>query len=117
MPYKLAIANIVNVPMKFSMKDGGTIRQFAFSLQCRRILAAEWFEGVRDENGRVVDTKVKSLMMDLTTGWKDQTLVNDEDGQPAEFCQEALDVMFDTPGLLDLAVTKYLAEGQAKAKN
>lgn len=117
MSFKLAIADIVSVPMKFEMKDGGTTRKFAFSLKCKRISATEWFDGVRDENGRVVDARVKALMMDLTTGWEGQTLVNDEDGSPADFCPEALDVMLGTPGLLDLAVQRYMAESAAKVKN
>jgi hypothetical protein len=118
MAYKLVVADVVVVPMKFSLKDGGTSRRFDYTLQCRRITATEWHDGVRDDAGRLQDAKIKALMTELTIGWKGQTLVDDDTtGEPAEFCAEALEVMYQTPGVIDMAVENYLKEYAAKVKN
>ncbi len=117
MPFKLAIADVVNVPLKFQLQDGGTTRQFNYSLQCKRVSMTEWNESVMGDNGLGDTNKIRSTMMNLTIGWKGQTLVSDEDGQPADFCEEALEIMFGASGVLDLATAKYMAECAAKVKN
>lgn len=118
MGFKLVVADVVVVPMKFTLKDGGTARRFDYTLQCRRLTSTEWYDGVRDDAGRLQDAKIKALMTDVTIGWKGQTLVADDStGEPAEFCTEALDVMYQTPGVIDMAVENYLKECAAKVKN
>jgi hypothetical protein len=78
----------------------------------------EWKERVRDESGNISDGVIKKVLMDITTGWTGQVLVLDEEsGEPAPCCPEALEVMFGMPGVTDVVLTSYLKAFSAKAKN
>jgi hypothetical protein len=50
-------------------------------------------------------------------GWKDQRLVLEEDGKPAEFCPEALEAMMSIGGMGVQILGAYLKEVGVKAKN
>jgi len=117
MSYKLAVSNTVSVPVKFSQADGEKLKHFAFTLFMERQSQQEFEEGCKGEHGVPTDAKVRERMLALTTGWKNQTFVIDDDGTPAEFCQEALDVMFSAVGVLDVVVKSYIKENGARAKN
>jgi hypothetical protein len=108
MQYKLSVAAFLLVPMAFTLTDGDKVTSFEFELQAKRVGEDE-FQASND--------KIKALMLDIITGWKGQTLVLDEDAQPAAFCREALEVMFETPGVVDIATRNYLKEVAARAKN
>lgn len=110
--FKLAIENIVEVPVKFTLKEGKVDKLFAFTLLCDRL--------DQDEIGTVLEEnehKVKAFMARVTKGWEGQRLVLTTDKQPAEFGTEALAVMLSAAGV---AMTCYNAYGKhcgAKEKN
>jgi hypothetical protein len=115
--YKLSVAAYLLVPMIFSLANGESETKFDFKLEAKRLTQEEWNERIKGEAGVPTNDKVKEVLLDITTGWRDQTLVQDELGKPAPFCREALEVMFTTPGVLELYVTSYLKEVLAKVKN
>jgi hypothetical protein len=117
MAYKLAISSLVLVPMLFTMNDEGKTRQFKFSLTCERLEEEDFQERIKSESGIPSNDRIKEVITGITTGWKEQTMVLDDDGQPAAFCQEALEFMFKTPGVVDVALRSYLKEVGAKVKN
>ncbi|KQZ34299.1 hypothetical protein [Massilia sp. Root1485] len=115
--YKLAIAAYLLVPMVFSLADGETETKFNLKLQAKRLDQSEWRARFADTDGAPTADKLKEVMLDITTGWRDQMLVLDESGAPATFCTEALEAMFGIPGLFDIYVQAYLKEAQARVKN
>jgi len=117
MKYKLAVANTVTVPVFFKQMDGGKEKNFSFSLLMDRVTEEEWEASIRDDSGKISSLKIKEQMLNLTTGWEHQTFVLDESGAPAEFCQEALEVMFGVPGVLDVCLKSFIKESAAKGKN
>lgn len=117
MHYKLAVAAFLAIPMAFDLADGDKVTSFKFTLQAKRVSEDEFQSRIKGEHGVPTNENIKGLMLELITGWKDQTLVLDDQEQPAAFCREALDVMFATPGVIDIATRNYLKEAAAKAKN
>ena len=117
MAFKLAVARTVRVPMIFEIQDGDKLKRFNFSLTCDRLTVDEFQASNKDSEGVTTNEKIRETMMRITNGWTPQTFVLDDDNQPAPFCPEALEVMFQAPNLLDIAVTSYMKESSAKAKN
>jgi hypothetical protein len=115
--YKLSIAAFLLVPMVFALADGDKEAKFDFKLQCERLSQDDWLERIKGDTGAPTDAKIKEVVLDITTGWRDQTLVLDADGQPAQFCREALEAMFAVPGVLELFIGNYRKEVLARVKN
>ena len=112
MALKLAIQDVVNVPVRAVFNDGGQTRRFDFTLQCTRMATDPLAEAIRSE-----DKKTTEIMAEVTTGWSGQRLVLGDDGEPAPFSKEALGVMLSAPGLANLAFNAYLKEVGAREKN
>lgn len=117
MAYKLAVSDTVSVPVKFSQADGGKLKQFSFTLFIERQGETEFEEGCKGEHGVPTNAKVCEKMLSLTTGWKGQEFILNDDGTPAEFCQEALAMMYNAVGVLDVVVKSYMKENGARTKN
>lgn len=117
MNFKLAISDMVSVPVIFEQMDGGKKKKFNFKLLMERMTEEDWLASVKDENGIVSNVKIKDQLISITKGWEDQTFVLNEAGAPAEFCEEALAVMFGVPGILNICLNSYVKESAAKAKN
>jgi len=117
MPFKLAVAAFLAIPMAFDLANGDKVTSFNFTLQAKRLGEDEFQSRIKGDNGVPTNENIKALMLDIITGWKDQTLVVDDQDQPATFCREALEVMFETPGVIDIATRNYLKEAAAKVKN
>ena len=115
--YKLAIAAYLLVPMVFSLADGETETKFDFKLQAKRLCQEEWNQRIKGDAGVATNERIREVLLDITTGWRDQTLVQNEDGSPATFCREALEVMFATRGVQENYIASYLKEVLAKVKN
>lgn len=110
--YKLVVENTVKVPVKFNMNSEGKIVNFNFSLICDRLTSEQIQQALDEKNGLTKDF-VKQVVKD----WKGQTLVIGDDDKPAEFSQEALDVMLSSHGLAGIIFASYLNEVGAKEKN
>lgn len=110
--YKTVVSDTVLVPVKGSLSDeNGKAKKFEFSLICKRLGADEVREMIGSER------LITSIMSEVTTGWKDQRLVLEDDGTPAEFCEEALSALLDIPNIALLCYVAYQKESGAKEKN
>jgi hypothetical protein len=108
--YTLSIQDTVEVPVKFTLKEGKVNKSFAFTLIATRQPQSVIEQWVKEES------KIKELLSDNVTDWHGQTLVLDGD-KPAEFSKDAFDAMLDAPGVAMRCYLSYLAECGAKAKN
>lgn len=112
MAFKLAIAQMVTVQVKFTLNENGSDRQHKFKLICKRKDADELAATMEDK-----DLTIKSFLDDVVTGWKEQQLVLNDDGSSADFCPEAFDLLATIPGMVSVIYGAYLKEVGAKEKN
>lgn len=110
--FKLAIDDVVEVPVKFTIKVKGVAKLFAFPFTATR-LSQDEVSSRMDETGK----KTKDFMADLVTGWTGQRLVLTADDQPADFSPEALEVMLNAPGVATAFFNAYIRDCGAKEKN
>lgn len=117
--YKLAVSNTVEFPVKLSVNDAGTRRDFTPRLQGQRLDQDAIAATFRDEP----DLSTADFLRRHLTGWADQRIVLNEDGTPADFNADALGVLLGIVGATPLIFTAYMeAIGQAatpagRAKN
>lgn len=110
--YKVIVSDAVIVPVSGSIKNGERRPvRFKFELDCKRMTAEELKEALE------VGTTVKDVMRTVTTGWRDQRLVLEEDDTPAEFCADSYDALLDIAGLALLCFNSYVKENGAAEKN
>lgn len=112
--YVVAVSDMVLVTVEGKLADeNGNPKPFKFILVCRRRSANDLKAALDDGSFRAQD-----FMKDVTTDWKGQRLVMEEDGQtPAAFCPEALDALLDISGMAMLCFTSYGKAASATAKN
>lgn len=110
---KLIISNTIEVPVRFSYKDGGKQREFSITLYAER-LSQDELERVAKEN----DKQLSDTLRERVTGWKSQNLVVDDEGKPVDFSAEALELMLSVLGLPGEIFRAYidacLIKGKAK---
>jgi hypothetical protein len=109
--YTLSIQDTVEVPVKFTLKEGKVNKTFAFSLIATRQPQNVIEQWVKDDQ-----RAVKDILAEIVTGWSGQTLVMEGD-KPAEFSADAFAAMLDAPGVAGRCYLAYLTECGAKAKN
>lgn len=110
--YSLAISETTIVSVVAVLKnEAGRPNQYKFDLVCLRKGADELKELM--ESG----ANLKDVMRDVTTNWRGQRLVLDEDGKPADFSLEAFDALLDIGGMPTLLFNRYYTESSATAKN
>jgi hypothetical protein len=109
--YTLSIEDTVEVPVKFTLKQGKVNKVFSFSVTGTR-QPQEVIEGWIADNER----KIKDILSDVVTDWSGQTLVMDGD-KPAEFNAESFGAMLGVPGVAIRIYSAYLKECGAKEKN
>lgn len=112
MGYRLVVGNKVKVPVELNINDDGENRKFKFFLKCKRLDTNEMKDLSND--GELL---MSDFMRDVTEGWDGQKLVVDENGNPADFSDEAFDLMLRTPGAAVIFYGAYLRECTAKEKN
>lgn len=118
MAYKLAIAAVLAAAVAFTLNDDGTPKEFNFTIKFERLAEDDWNTRVKNERGLADAASVKKTLKEITRGWDGQTVViDDATGQPAEFCPDAVDALFDIPGFTDVALQAYLKEVLARVKN
>lgn len=115
MTYKLAISDTVHFQIKLSLNDSGVKRDFSVWLEANRV-SVETLQANIEEHGemKVVDFQRK-VCRDNITGWRDQRLVLMEDGAPAPFSPEALDLLLSVPGAVQVTHGAYLEAITASA--
>lgn len=110
--FRLAIEDTVEVPVKFTLKSKGINKAFSFTFDAKRLAQDEISTRLEDK-----EKKVKDFMGDLVTGWAGQRLVLNEAGEPADFSEDALEVMLNAPGVASILFNAYLKDCGATAKN
>lgn len=111
--FKLAIEDTVKFPVKFELKSNDVKKTFKFFIIAKRTeqsVMAEWLK-------KETEKPVLEIVKEVVTGWADQTLVVDEDGQPVKFSEEAFDALLGVPGVSNMIFATYLKESVAKEKN
>jgi hypothetical protein len=111
--YKLAISDTVVVPVKFQLNDDGIVKKHAFSLMCKRLTSDELVEAFKERG----EKQIHDFMSPLVNGWRDQRLVQNLDGTPADFTAGALEMMFGVAGVAKVAFDSYQSVLAAKEKN
>jgi hypothetical protein len=109
---KLAIDNVVEVPVKFTIKVKGVAKLFAFSFTAHRLDQDE-ISSRLEETGK----KTKDFMADLMTDWANQRLVLTATDEPADFSPEALEMMLNAPGVATACFNAYIKNCGATEKN
>ena len=112
--YTIAVDNVVEVPVRFTLKAGKVNKPFVFTLTATRIPQDDLVAKMKD-----VEFKFKEGLqsMGVITGWEGQRLVLGEDGNPADFDDEALDALLSVAGVAQVVYLAYLKECGAKEKN
>lgn len=108
--FTLAIENTVEVPVKFTLKEGRVNKPFAVTLVAKRLTKEE-------SEAEAAGTTILEFLLSNVTDWRGQTLVLDADGKPAEFSRAALEYMLSVGNVLALCWSAYLKECWAKEKN
>ena len=112
--FTTVISSTVAVLVKGAIKDAnGSPVPFKFNLTCNRIPASDLKNRINSG-----DFDMKEVLKEITTGWKGQRLVIDEDTkEPAEFCGEAFDALLDIGGMALVCFNSYARETSANEKN
>lgn len=113
MALKLAIADVIGVKVEGkTTQDDGSDKPFKFTLVCDRLPHDQVKKHLEDKEGTTVEFFQKHAR-----GWKDQKLVLDGEGNPAEFGGEALAMLFTIAGMANTCWAAYLAQVVVTAKN
>lgn len=113
MAYKLAIANEFGLKVEGKTRDeSGAEKTFSFVLTCERLNGDQIQQSIKNNT-----ETVQQFFERVAKGWKDQRLVLDEEGKPAEFCADALRVLLSINAMPALCWQAYLTQVGATAKN
>ncbi len=112
--FTLAIEDTVEVPVKFTLKAGKLNKQFALTLIVRRLSQDEISERLQAAEFKYLDFMLSD---GLVTDWRDQRLVLDASGNPAEFGVDAFTLLLKTQGVAQVCFNAYQKEAGAKEKN
>lgn len=109
--FKLAIDNVVEVPVKFTLKVGKVNKPFNAILIARRLTKEE-------SDAMSADLSIKDFLLDNVSDWREQRLVlDDATGEPAAFSRDALDAFLSVSGVLAICWSAYTRECAGKEKN
>lgn len=111
MAYKLAIGNVFEFRVQAAIKDGRTEHKLDAHFTADRLTAQEGAD-LLNGRGEAADATINDFLLEHISGWRGQKLVLEDDGQPAEFSRDALDVMLSVAGLgmaIYMAYIKALA--------
>ena len=119
MAYKLTIADVIELPIKFTVNDAGKNVPHAFTLSAHRMTQDELRAALND-----TALPTRDLLHQRVCGWRGQRLVVDDgNNAPADFNTESFDCLLSLVGMEGIVLSAYLkgvvlADSQAeKAKN
>ncbi|WP_314436956.1 hypothetical protein [Massilia timonae] len=112
--FTTVISPTVLVAVKGATKDGlGQPVPFKFTLTCSRLQADDLKQRI---SGGEFD--MKDVLREVTSTWAGQRLVMDQEtGQPADFCPEAFDALLNISGMALVCFNAFAKETSAEAKN
>jgi hypothetical protein len=110
--YQLAIGDIVEFDVKFTLREGASQRDFAVTFEAERITEEQW----REESQRL---QAADILKPRIRTWRNQNLVtNVADGSAADYHPDALAfALARTKSLAEVIGAAYLAACGARAKN
>lgn len=109
MKFKTAVGNIVQVPVKLTLRDGTVDKLFTFTLTAER--------KTQDEIEETPELSVKDFLLNVVTDWQGQRLVLLDNNEPAAYSREAFDYMLKQPGVLGVVWGAYQKHTASKEKN
>ena len=109
MAYKLKIGNDIEIPIHLKLRNGGRLDEFKFHVTGKRLSADEAREKLTGE-GASAELTINDFLLDHLTAWRGQTLVLNEDDQPADFSADALRAMLGVAGVAGHIYLIYLNE-------
>lgn len=109
MSFKIAVGNIVQVPVKFTLREGSVDKLFSFSLTAQR--------RTPEEIDAQPELTIKEYLLENVTDWLGQRLVLLDNNEPAPFSREAFDFMLKQPGVNDVVWSAYKRHCASKEKN
>lgn len=104
MKYTLTVGDVIDVPVRGSVKDGARTVDFNFTLQMKRLSSKDAREALDPDAG----IAMRDVLTANVIGWRGQRLVQDEAGEPATFDAEALDCLLTLAGMEFVCFTAYL---------
>lgn len=107
MAYKLAIGNVFEFRVQGAVKSVGADHKLDCRFTADRLTsqqAADLLGGV----GEAAESTVNDFLVQHIKGWRGQTLVLDDDDQPAAFSADALQAMLTVAGMGLLIYMAYL---------
>lgn len=107
--YQICIENVVNVPVKFTMRERAVDKLFSFTLTGTR--------RTQEEIDEQPELSVKDFLLENISDWSGQRLVIAENREPAAFSRDALEFMLKQPGVLGIVWAAYTRTCGGKEKN
>jgi hypothetical protein len=119
--YRLKLGRTLDVPVKFTLRDGAKEVPFTVTLTIKRLVLAEFTDLLDRVKAQTLEDR--ALLGELVLGWE-QGLVLGEDDKPAPYGAEALDTMCSVVGLqpelvravFDALTRSFSPAAQADAK-
>ncbi len=109
MSLKIAVGNVVQVPVKFTLRDGSVDKLFSFSLTAQR--------RTPEEIDAQPELSVKDFLLDNVTSWSGQRFVLLDNDEPAPFSRDNFEFMLKQPGVLGTVWLSYQRHCASKEKN
>jgi len=110
MAFKLIARNTAIVPVKGSMtEDDGSKTNFEFTLKCKRLGEKAIAEAMKADEKTVIE--FMTSVIESVTG------LLDGDGNPMPSSPDTIALLLDQPGIARIALSAYITEQGAKAKN
>ena len=109
MSFKIAIANVVQVPVKFTLREGAVDKLFSFTLTASR--------KTQDEMEDQPEQTIREFLLENVSDWSGQRLVLREDNEPAAFSREAFEYLLKQHGLQAVVWNAYQRQVASKEKN
>ena len=111
--FTLAIDDVVEVPVKFTLKAGAVNKQFGLTLLAKRLSQEDIAKTLED-----VDSKFAGFLQKVVSGWSGNRLVLDpQTDAPADFSPEAFEALLGVSGVAMVCFNAYVKECGAKEKN
>jgi G3E family GTPase len=111
--FKLAVANTIVTRVKgICQDDAGKEKPFEFQLEQDRVTQSQLEEALTSRTEGAA-----AFLKRVTKGWRNQHLVLNEDGSPAEFSEDAFDALLSISGMPGFCWTCYRDQVLVRAKN
>ncbi len=109
--YQLAIGNTIEFKAALKLQNAGVVKTFTLDLTAERITAEELTKRMGgfklpDEFADWI-AEMRQILCDHVTGWRNQRLVLDADGEPADFSTQGLEMVMNIPGVVYTIFKSY----------